>query len=76
MDKAVGRIAEIETRLKGMCEEAGCEIYEDLPEAERRSEKQIETELNNLDERLHQLSAGATINDFVNPGPKRGPGRH
>ena len=68
MDKAVGRIAEIETRLKGMCEEAGCERYEDLPEAERKSEKrkQIEAELNTLDERLHQLSAGATIDDFIN----------
>jgi uncharacterized protein YhaN len=68
MDKAVGRIAEIETRLKGMCEEAGCERYEDLPEAERKSEKrkQIEAELNNLDERLHRLSAGATIDDFIN----------
>ena len=68
MDKAVGRIAEIETRLKGMCEEAGCERYEDLPEAERKSEKrkQIEVELNNLDERLHQLSAGATVDDFIN----------
>ena len=68
MDKAVGRIVEIETRLKGMCEEAGCERYEDLPEAERKSEKrkQIEAELNNLDERLHRLSAGATIDDFIN----------
>ena len=67
MDKAVGRIAEIETRLKSMCEEAGCERYEDLPEAERKSErrKQIEAELNNLDERLHQFSAGATIDDFI-----------
>ena len=67
MDKAVGRIAKIETRLKGICEEAGCESYEDLPEAERKSErrKQIEAELNNLDERLHQLSAGATIDDFI-----------
>jgi uncharacterized protein YhaN len=68
MDKAVGRIAEIETRLKGMCEEAGCESYEDLPEAERKSEKrkQTEAELNQLNERLHHLSAGATIDDFIN----------
>jgi uncharacterized protein YhaN len=67
MEKAVGRIAEIETRLKSMCEEAGCDTYEDLPEAERRSEKrrQIEAELQNLDERLHQLSAGDTIDDFI-----------
>ena len=68
MDKAVGRITEIETRLKGMCAEAGCANYEDLPEAERRSDKriQLEAELKGLDERLHQLSAGATIDDFIN----------
>ena len=67
MNKAVVRIAEIETRLKGMCEEAGCERYEDLPEAERKSEKrkQLEAELENLDEMLHRLSAGATIDDFI-----------
>jgi uncharacterized protein YhaN len=75
MEKAVGRIAEIETRLNGMCEEAGCERYEDLPEAERRSEKrrQIETELHNLDERLHQLSAGDTIDDFIRQASKVDP---
>jgi uncharacterized protein YhaN len=67
MEKAVGRITEIETRLNGMCEEAGCERYEDLPEAERRSQRrrQIEAELQDLDERLHQLSAGDTIDDFI-----------
>jgi len=75
MEKAVVRIAEIKTRLNGMCEEAGCERYEDLPEAERRSEKrrQIETELHNLDERLHQLSAGDTIDDFINQASKVDP---
>jgi len=67
MDKAVGRITAIETRLKGMCAEAGCASYEDLPEAERKSDKRkkLETELKGLDERLHQLSAGATIDDFI-----------
>jgi uncharacterized protein YhaN len=68
MEKAVARIAELETRLNGMCEEARCDRYEDLPDAERRSEKrrQIDAELHNLDERLHQLSAGDTIDDFTN----------
>jgi len=67
MDKAVGGIAAIETRLKGMCAEAACASYEDLPEAERKSDKRkkLETELKGLDERLHQLSAGATIDDFI-----------
>ncbi|MCP4664897.1 MAG: hypothetical protein GY849_00910 [Deltaproteobacteria bacterium] len=68
-------IAEIETRLKGMCEEAGCENYEDLPEAERRSEKRcrIESDIKNLEEQLHKLSAGATIDDFVKEALKEDP---
>jgi len=75
MDKAVGRITAIETRLKGMCAEAGCVNYEDLQEAERRSDKrrQLEAELKGLDERLHQLSAGATIDDFINKALKVDP---
>ncbi len=75
MEKAVGRITEIETRLQGMCAEAGCANYENLPEAERRSYKriQLEAELKGLDERLHQLSAGATIGDFINNALKVDP---
>jgi len=69
------KIAEIETQLKGMCEEAGCESYEELPEAERRSEKrrQIESGLKNFEEQLRKLSAGATINDFVEEASKEDP---
>jgi len=60
-------MTKIKTRLKGMCEEAGCKSYEGLPEAERRSEKrrQIEYDLKTLDEQLLKLSAGNTIDDFV-----------
>lgn len=69
------KITEIETRLKGMCEEVGCESYEDLPEAERRSEKrrQIESGLKNFEEQLHRLSAGAAIDNFVEEALKEGP---
>jgi len=50
-----------------MCEEAGCPGYEDLSEAEKRSEKRrrIESELNGLDEQLRKLSVGGRIDDFV-----------
>jgi uncharacterized protein YhaN len=50
-----------------MCLEAGCASFEDLPEAEKRSEqrRQLKSELNHLDEQLRKLSAGATIDDFV-----------
>jgi len=57
----------IKTRLKGMCEEAGCKSYEGLPEAERCSGKrrQTESDLKSFDEQLLKLSAGDTIDDFV-----------
>ena len=66
-NQANKEMTRIKTRLKGMCEEAGCKSYEGLPEAERRSEKrrQIESDLKSLDEQLLKLSAGDTIDDFV-----------
>ncbi|MDL2124251.1 MAG: AAA family ATPase [Deltaproteobacteria bacterium] len=66
-NQANKEMTRIKTRLKGMCEEAGCKSYEGLPEAERRSEKRrrIESDLKSLDEQLLKLSAGDTIDDFV-----------
>ncbi len=66
-NRANKEMTRIKTRLKGMCEEAGCKSYDGLPEAERRSEKrcQIESDLKSLDEQLLKLSAGDTIDDFV-----------
>ena len=63
-NKAISRI---ESRLKAMCTEAGCSSYDDLPEAERRSEnrRRVENGLKNLDERLLQLSGGATVDNFI-----------
>jgi uncharacterized protein YhaN len=66
-NQANKEMIEIKTRLKGMCEEAGCASHDYLPEAEKRSEKrhQIETEMQDMDEQLRKLSAGAIIDDFV-----------
>lgn len=60
-------IVEIEAVLAGMCEEAGCKTYTELPRAEERSHKrrQIEADLKAVDERLRDLSAGETVDDFV-----------
>ena len=60
-------IAETRSKLGGMCEEAGCSRYEDLPEAENRSLKrrQAENGLRALDEQLLKLSVGATVEDFI-----------
>ncbi|TFG90121.1 MAG: hypothetical protein E4H16_02420, partial [Candidatus Atribacteria bacterium] len=59
--------AMIRSELDDMCKEAGCSRYEDLPEVEERSSKrrQIEVTLKDLDEQLFRLSAGATVEEFV-----------
>ncbi len=60
-------ISEIKSELDDMCEEAGCSRYEELPEVEARSSKrrEIEVKLEDMDEQLLRLSAGATVEDFV-----------
>ena len=61
------KIEEIHSKLSVMCKEAGCLTYEELPEAEARSERKekIENELRELGIQLRKLSAGATIEAFV-----------
>jgi len=60
-------ISKIKSELDDMCEEAGCSRHEELREVEERSSKrrQIEVQLKYLDEQLLRLSAGATVEDFV-----------
>ena len=67
LDKSVRAIDETETGLHGMCKEAGCSNYEELPDAEKRSVKrrQIEAGLKDADDRLLKLSGGATIDSFI-----------
>jgi uncharacterized protein YhaN len=66
-DRAAAEIAAIEARLEGMCREAGCSGYEDLPEAERCSleRRRIESVLSDLEERLLQLGGGAAVESFI-----------
>jgi uncharacterized protein YhaN len=67
LDTSIQAITRTETRLNGMCKEAGCSSYDELPGAEKRSVKrlQVEADLANLEERLLKLSGGATIDDFI-----------
>jgi uncharacterized protein YhaN len=60
-------ISRIKSELDDMCEEAGCSRHEELREVEERSSKRrkIEVQLKDLDEQLIRLSAGATVEDFV-----------
>lgn len=64
---AKSSINEIHARLATMCEEAGCENYEELAVAEQRSTRrqEIDNKLEELEEHLRQLSAGATLEEFV-----------
>jgi chromosome segregation ATPase len=65
--KSTDSIAEIESLLRGMCAEAGCNKPADLPEAERRSDlrRRLEGQLREIDERLLQLGGGSEVADFI-----------
>ncbi len=60
-------IIDIKTLLKTMCEEAGCDSYQELPEAENRSAKrrELESDIKIVETQILKLSAGTSIVDFV-----------
>ena len=60
-------IIDIKTFLKTMCEEAGCESYQQLPEAENHSAKRqaLESDIKTVETQIFKLSAGTSIDDFV-----------
>ena len=64
---ARNKISEINSQLEIMCEEAGCSNSEEFPDAEARSKhrQKTERELKDLEDQLHKLSAGATIEEFI-----------
>jgi uncharacterized protein YhaN len=61
------RTGEIHSHLAVMCEQAGCLNHEELPRAEENSEhrQRIESEWEGLEGNLRKLSAGATVEAFV-----------
>jgi uncharacterized protein YhaN len=67
LDQARDDILQVGARLMNKCQQAGCNSAEELPEAERRSNRrrQIESDLKKIDTRLHELSAGATVDVFI-----------
>ncbi len=73
--KADVKISEIEIQLNQMCLEAGCERYEQLAEAENRSKirRELENGIKELGERLHPLSGGNLIDDFIKDALKVNP---
>lgn len=67
LDRSTRGCTQTQSQLQSMCKEAGCLTHDELQEAEKRSGKRvkIESDLSNLDERLLDLSGGATIDDFI-----------
>jgi uncharacterized protein YhaN len=65
--QATEDILQIDAQLKSMCKEAICESIDQLSEAEKRSDtrRRIEADLKTTDQSLLQLSAGATVVEFV-----------
>ncbi|MGB6012225.1 MAG: hypothetical protein WBI57_13250, partial [Desulfobacterales bacterium] len=65
--QATEDILQIDAELQSMCKEAFCESIDQLSEAEKRSDtrRRIEADLNTTDQSLLQLSAGATVGEFV-----------
>lgn len=67
LEQAETKISGVTAQLAGMCKEVGCESYDELPEAERRSStrRKMEAELEELEKQLRKLGAGATVEEFV-----------
>ncbi|MBU0985613.1 MAG: AAA family ATPase [Proteobacteria bacterium] len=73
--QATDDILQVETRLKGMCAEAGCAHIGELSEAEKRSaqRRRIEADLKTAEERLRQLSGGTTVEEFAAEAAREDP---
>jgi uncharacterized protein YhaN len=65
--QAAADMARAAAGLEAMCTDAGCRDPEGLVEAEQRSEnrRKLEAELRALDDQLRRLSAGATVEAFM-----------
>jgi chromosome segregation ATPase len=66
-DKATTEIGQCEAAVEVMRGEAGCDTADHLPEAERRSvrRQELERDLEQLNEQLAILAAGATLEAFI-----------
>ncbi|MFN4258555.1 MAG: AAA family ATPase [Gemmataceae bacterium] len=54
-------------KLQALCQEAGCAVYEELPQAEQRAarRRQLDHDLRQLDEQLLLLSGGQPLAEFI-----------
>ena len=65
--KAEERVLELRSGLDVLCEEACCRAYEELAEAEKRSDRlrRLDADLEALEEQLRGLSGGRPVEAFV-----------
>jgi len=66
---------QIAAGLKVMCDEAGCGSPDELAESEKRSNhrRNLESDLKDINDRLRLLSAGATVESFIDDAKKVNP---
>ena len=67
LDRTESRIRELTSLLESLCEEAGCESADELPEIERQAEeqRQLETDLQQRNERLLELGGGQSMDRLL-----------
>jgi uncharacterized protein YhaN len=67
LERTESRIRELESDLESLCEEAGCDTAEELPDLERRSQqrRKLERDLQHRNERLLELSGGQTVDALI-----------
>jgi len=67
LTRAKEKIALVKAALQRLCGEAACEHYRELPDVEKLSMRwrALKAELHTAEDRLRQISGGATVDEFV-----------
>ncbi len=71
-NKSVSSINHLNELIKTMCEQAGCESSDELPEVEQQSSlrRKIEEEIKSINQRLSDLTAGSSLEEFITEAEK------
>jgi hypothetical protein len=66
-DQARANVEQLEAQLRRLCQLAGCESPEEMPEAEQRwgRRRHCQRELQTIDDQLAELAAGAPLEQFI-----------
>ena len=66
-ENAAREIARLTVVLKVMCDEARCSSFDELQEAEKRSDvkRELKRQLEEVEERLYDLASGTAVEDFI-----------